>query len=229
MIHKATGEDPSTVEFRITFHSPFRVGTGGGDTQTDRALDPDNPLPASTVKGLMRDAARILLPVRPAPTESNPDRVHDHPLVDAVYGGRPAEGGRAVPSPWHWEDGELEAYPDQDGWDGTPVTQRVRIALTDGVVKKHALVVGDELWASSALVQIWLRGSLSAEHQELHRALLMWSAALMDGLGGDRRRGLGWASVHIPQADEKSLQVIRSAAAEMAGEATRATTTKEEL
>lgn len=229
MTNIAAGEDPSMVEFRITFHSPFRVGTGGGDAQTDRALDLENPLPASTVKGLMRDAARILLPVRPSPTKSDPNRVHDHPLVDAVYGGRPVAGGPAIPSPWHWEDGELEAYPGQDGPGDPPFRQRVRIALTDGVVKKHALLVGDELWASSALVQIWLRGALSAEHQAWHRALLMWSAVLLDGLGGDRRRGLGWASVHIPQADEESLRIVRAAEAELVAEVSSTTTTKEEL
>ena len=202
----------TTINFRIEFHTPFRVGTGGGDTQADQTLDDHNPLPASTIKGLMRQSARILLPPRPDPKDAS--RVHDHELVDAVFGGRPAAGGGAVDSPWHWEDGEVEAYKQRAD---SPKRQRVRIALKDGVVARHALVVGDELWASGASAEIWLRGTLAPADERLHVALLNWSATLMDGVGSDRRRGLGWCSVHLPQADAESLQLIRGHATQLAG------------
>ena len=72
------------LSFQVRFHGPFRVGTGHGREGVDAAIDPDDPLPASHLKGLMRASARKLL----LPADS---------LLDEVFG--PGETGATAPGP----------------------------------------------------------------------------------------------------------------------------------
>lgn len=65
----------------LAFHSAFRIGTGNADGTAHATIDRDTPVPASSLKGLMRASADRLLPYRPE-------------VVDAVFGtpGAPAHG-----------------------------------------------------------------------------------------------------------------------------------------
>ena len=53
------------MRFHITFHGPFRIATGAAADGLDDTFDPDNPLPASSLKGLMRAHAKNLLSIEP--------------------------------------------------------------------------------------------------------------------------------------------------------------------
>ena len=49
------------LEFTITFYAPFRVATGVAARGIDAPVDSNHPLPASSLKGVMRAAARDVL------------------------------------------------------------------------------------------------------------------------------------------------------------------------
>lgn len=77
----------------LTFHSAFRVGTGDADGTAHATIDRDDPVPASSLKGLMRASAERLLPYRPE-------------IVEAVF------GTPRRPSPWHWSPAQFDGPPD---------------------------------------------------------------------------------------------------------------------
>lgn len=167
---------PAALTFTITTYTPFRVATGSARAGADAVVDRHVPLPAATIKGLMRDAARSLL----GSTE------FDHPLILEVFGSRQPPSGDAG-SPWHWEDVSL------------PITSldiqprsRVRIDPHTGVAEAEALLVGEEVSATSGGIEIWASGAVPSPRLALHTALLLVSAALVEGLGSDRRAGHGW-------------------------------------
>lgn len=173
----------TTITLTITFNSPFRIATGSAGVSADQVIDRENPLPASSLKGVLRDGARQLLP----PIVRN-DGWDDHPLVSAVFG---APGSRQ--SPWHFSDGEIE---------DPRYKSRVRIAVGENRrVKPGAMFLGEELYASQATATITRVRPLSDEETRLHSALLHVASRLVDGIGADRRRGLGWVSVGTDSAD----------------------------
>ena len=156
------------MRYRVIFHGPFRVGTGRPDRGLDTTVDQQDPLPASSLKGLMRNTASQLL---------GPD----HPLVGDVFG-RPGNG-----SPWSWASAVFDEAP-------APGV-RARIAIgDDGVVEDEALLRAEHLWASEAIFTVDLLMSPPTRQAD-HELLLNASAAAVKSLGGDRNRGFGWVTV----------------------------------
>lgn len=174
----------TTITLTITFNTAFRIATGRAGEGADDVIDPDNPLPASSLKGVLRDAARQLFP----PKLTGDDEWRDHPLVNEVFGWRGSQQ-----SPWHFSDGEI---------DNPRYKSRVRIAVGENrKVEPGAMFVGEELYASTASATITRVRPLSDERTELHAALLHVASRLVDGIGADRRRGLGWVSVSTDSTD----------------------------
>ncbi|MCW2914725.1 MAG: hypothetical protein JWN52_2793 [Actinomycetia bacterium] len=180
----------------ITFHGPFRVATGSARAGLDITIDPDDLLPASSLKGVMRAAARQLLPGRPG-------------LVDEVFGGKPRVQARAQSSPWHWTGAEFGEEP--------PITTRARVSIdhATGTARRNHLLFGEEVWADTATFEITRRVPLALQDQRVHQVVLAASAAAVHALGADRRRGLGWVTLSPaePGIDDQllaELETLRS-------------------
>lgn len=169
----------------ITFHGPFRVATGTGRPGIDAAVDRDNLLPASTLKGIMRDSAERLLPGLPG-------------LVAAVF------GDTRHPTPWGWEAARFPApVGDPGGGQGGPggpvVVTRARVRLDEdsGAALRDHLLYAEDVWAHRAEFTVTQYGPLPETDGPpldlgAHLAVLACAAAGVHSLGADRRRGLGW-------------------------------------
>lgn len=162
-------ERPRELRVRIRFHGPFRIGTGTPRDGAHDIVDQGNPLPGSSLKGLMRASARHLLP-------------DADDLLDAVFG-----AGRR-PSPWHWDDADFLVAP--------LVTRRARIEVdrASGTAKRNALFVTEEQWSRGATFEVVPMAPLSPEQTADHLTVLACAAAGVHSLGADRRRGLGWVT-----------------------------------
>lgn len=181
------------LEFRVTFHAPFRVGTGTGGPGVDQTacrLDLDGRAlvaPASTVKGIMRaaavDLAEDLLPAV---------------LVDEVF------GARGQQSPWSWSGLTVPA-------ESVTTRQRTRIEICreTGTVARDMLAVAEELVINGTgaftVIRPGFLPPLEPEAGRRHRAVLRMAAGLVTGAGGTRRRGLGWISM-APAVDDVEAQ-----------------------
>ncbi|MEV6801905.1 RAMP superfamily CRISPR-associated protein [Micromonospora rifamycinica] len=168
-----------TLTFEISFHGPFRVATGRAGDGADSVIDWEVPLPASSIKGVMRSAARDLLKL---PT----------PVVEAVF------GAAWQPSPWSWSDATLTGG-DGGGAGAGPlrVRARARIQISEvtHTVVDGALAVGEEILADWAIFTVRRSGPVPADDLPRHEAVLTAAARAVTALGGDRRRGLGWVSI----------------------------------
>lgn len=152
----------------IQFHGPFRVATGTPRPGLNNVVDHDVPLPASSLKGVMRQSARILgVPVT---------------LADAVF------GTARIPSPWAWSNAVVEEVEHT-------VRARVAIDPETGAARTDFLAFGEEAWAPAATFEITRTGYLDPDTVENHLAVLACAAAGAHALGADRRRGLGWVSM----------------------------------
>lgn len=189
----------TTIKLTIRFNQPFRVSAGHGAGDVDDVIDRTNPLPATSLKGVLRDAARLLLP---GTTEG--DSYIDHPLVREVFGSR----GGHDPA-WHFSDATFDNAADDS------YRPRTRVSIDEHRrARPGALYVGEELHVTEATAEISQIGQIREEQKPRHLALLHLSARLVDGLGADRRRGLGWVSIST-EADEKEIHdmvntVVRS-------------------
>ncbi|MEU5524516.1 RAMP superfamily CRISPR-associated protein [Streptomyces sp. NPDC047860] len=156
----------------MTFHGPFRVSTGQGRPGIDATVDPENLLPASTLKGLMRRSAERLVPDLPD-------------LVRTVF------GSPRQPTAWSWKSAVFPEEPT------IAVRARVRIDEKTGAATRAHLMYGEEVWARTAEFSVTRHGllpeSLGPEMSEDdHLTVLACAAAGMHSIGADRRRGLGW-------------------------------------
>ena len=187
----------TVLEFRIDFHSAFRVAGAYARDGIDLAPDAEDPLPADSLKGVMRAAADTLL--GPAP------------LVAEVF------GRSGHPCAWAWTGAELA---DGRTWEhGT--RHRVAIDPVAHAARADMLVTAGQTWADHATFEIQRVAYLDADVEARHLALLRVSAGAVHGLGGWRRRGLGW--VHITPVDgavtaDDVAQVLGSRAAATAEE-----------
>jgi hypothetical protein len=165
----------TALNFTVTFHSPFRVGATYARDGVAAALDPDDPLPADHLKGVMRAAAGQLLADR------------DHPAILEVF------GSTRTPSPWSWS----HATPASDGtW---AISRRHRVKIDDdnhSALKDH-LVQAEQAWAPAARFTITRIGLIAPGglSEPAHVSLLRCAAAGVHGLGAWRRRGLGWVGI----------------------------------
>ena len=186
------------MKFEIVFHTPFRIASGqagdGSDTTVDRAA----LLPASSLKGVMRSAARDLLKF-------------PQPWVDTVFGSAQWQ------SPWGWSDASLS-----DEANIRPRT-RIRIEPETGTVAKGALLIADEVLASSAVFTIERTGWIKPGDEGTHETVLLAAARAVTAIGADRRRGSGWVTMTLVEP-RWSTAHLRAAAA-LAGTADPVTAT----
>ncbi|MBA8825287.1 CRISPR/Cas system CSM-associated protein Csm3 (group 7 of RAMP superfamily) [Saccharopolyspora lacisalsi] len=175
----------NTLEFRIAFHGPFRVSLGHADSGVDTTLDPADPLPATSLKGVMRATAFSLLG-------------QDSRAAREVF------GSGSQPSPWRWSRAHISA----DQWHGTRPAARVSIDEETHTAKSDMLAVAEEAGATSATFAITQHGHLDAEQFAAHRAILTIAAQATRSVGALRRRGLGWVSIQCTnhEPDEDSVR-----------------------
>lgn len=166
-----TDKLPDVLSFEITFLSPFRISTGEAAPGLDATIDPDNPLPATSLKGVMRATACTLLGERA-------------PIVDQVF------GSAEQPCPWHWSD----ARP-LGGWVPPSVTARLKIDTKTHTATRDMLALAEETYAPRAVFQIMATAHLEPAQLELHGIVLAVVARATRSLGAARRRGLGWVSL----------------------------------
>ncbi|WP_326794936.1 RAMP superfamily CRISPR-associated protein [Streptomyces sp. NBC_01808] len=180
----------------ITFHGPFRVATGRSRPGIDAAVDPDELLPASSLKGLMRDSAERLLPGAKG-------------IADAVF------GTARHPSAWAWEGASFPDPPPR-------IRVRAQVSLDEetGAAKHGHLLYGEEVWARAAEFTVYRHTRLPrVAGPELgesdHLTVLACAAAGVHALGGGRRRGLGWVTCtpREPAVDPELIDRFRLLAA----------------
>ncbi|MEI2776357.1 MAG: hypothetical protein V9G19_10385 [Tetrasphaera sp.] len=171
---------PSRCEFQVTFHSRFRVGGPYGIDGVDLSVDPQNPLPADHLKGVMRAAADSLAGSGFVPAS----------LVEDVF------GTVRNPCPWTW----LSAEADDGAYD---VTNRNRVCIhaATHAAAKDMLVTGAQAWTATATFAV--RQLDPVDEVERHLAILRLSARHTHHIGSWRRRGLGWVTI-APTADAPS-------------------------
>ncbi|MCX5400805.1 RAMP superfamily CRISPR-associated protein [Streptomyces sp. NBC_00102] len=174
----------------ITFHGPFRIATGTGRPGLDAVVDRDELVPATSLKGLMRNSAGELLPDLPQ-------------VVEAVF------GSPRHACPWSWEGAR---FPDAQP---PVVSTRARVALdgTTGAARRDHLMFGEEVWAKTAEFTVSRIGPLPRTDGppltvEDHLTVLACAAAGVHSLGGGRRRGLGWVACAPadPPLDEATVE-----------------------
>jgi CRISPR/Cas system CMR subunit Cmr4 (Cas7 group RAMP superfamily) len=178
----STGTE-DVIHLAVTVHTPFRVTTGSAGRGVDATVDPDNAFPASSLKGVMRAAARDLLGGLGTAQQGG-----DPALIREVLGDEQAEGAVRSGSPWHWEDAAFPTLKPQP-------RNRIRISESTGTVAPGALLIAEELPPAVGSVEIWRSGSVPPGRRLVHHALLRLSARLVDGIGSDRRAGSGWVSL----------------------------------
>jgi CRISPR/Cas system CSM-associated protein Csm3 (group 7 of RAMP superfamily) len=182
----------TVLGFTVTFHAAFRVGAAAARDGTQAPVDRDDPLPADHLKGIMRAVAVDLLGHR------------DHWAVGEVF------GTTTAPSPWSWSSAE----PSVGGeWE---FGSRHRVAIDSGThsARKDQLVRAEQAWTEEARFTVAQTGVLDSADEAIHILVLRCAAAGAHGLGGWRRRGLGWVGIApdapITAADVRALRAIAS-------------------
>jgi CRISPR/Cas system CSM-associated protein Csm3 (group 7 of RAMP superfamily) len=161
------------LRFVIDFLSPFRVSTGEAAAGVDATIDLRDPLPATSLKGVMRASAKQLLGEQAQ-------------LVGRVF------GDAERPCPWHWGD----ALPTGGRWAPKQITARVQIDKTSHTATRDMLALAEETTAARAEFVITRMGLV--DDVELHATVLAIAARGTRSLGAARRRGLGWVSITCP-------------------------------
>jgi CRISPR/Cas system CSM-associated protein Csm3 (group 7 of RAMP superfamily) len=179
------------MRFTITFHGPFRVAAGAASDGLNATYDAANPLPSSSLKGVMRASAKTTLGIQAR-------------LVNEIF------GDKTTPSPWWWSDAVLQSGPA-----GNPGPERIRTQLridpATFTAAATAVRTSGELWPPGARFEVRRRGEVPGERVALHEAVLAASARTITALGSDRRRGLGWVSVIPDQPwDDAQQQLLLS-------------------
>ncbi|WP_066913585.1 hypothetical protein [Millisia brevis] len=160
------------IGFTITFHTPFRVGTTSGRDGVDITVDREEPLGADHLKGLMRYAAQHVLDL---PAE----------VFGAVF------GSPGTPSPWAW----TAAAAPGGNWGELGAGHRIEIDEVTHAVREDHLVLGEYLHPTRAEFTVSRHRYLEPADVETHTVILRCAGAAVHGLGGWRRRGLGWVGI----------------------------------
>lgn len=158
------------LHFTITFHGPFHVASGQPVNGLDRPVDPSVPLPASSLKGLMKAEVTERLGL-------------DGHFVGQVF------GARGVQSPWAWSDARIE---------GQTVDRSARIRIEaggSGQADDQFLMLGQHVWSPRATFTVTQASWIEAERMDDHVLILTAAALSVTALGGGRRRGEGWVSI----------------------------------
>ena len=183
------------LSFSVTFHAPFRVGAAYARDGIHAAVDPEDALPADHLKGIMRAAAAQLF------------GGSEHPVVSAVF------GSRRAPSPWAWS----HATPlGQADW---TISRRHRVTIDEQThsARKDHLVLGEQAWAPRAgftVTRLGMIPGIDGLQETAHTTVLRCAAAGVHGLGGWRRRGLGWVGItsNAGPVTAEDIRLIRSLA-----------------
>lgn len=170
----------TTLGYRIEFRSPFRIATGDPGGGLDSRVDKDRPLPASTLKGLMRVAAERLVG-------------SDHRLIAEVFG---ASGDAGQ---WRWKHGQVADLR-------AGVRSRIAIDVKSRTVAYETLQRAEFLEASEATFEIEFDGPVREPSAD-HIALLDAAAQSTLSLGSDRNRGFGWVHVTGKGRDIDNMQL----------------------
>jgi CRISPR/Cas system CMR subunit Cmr4 (Cas7 group RAMP superfamily) len=182
------------VRFDIEFHTPFRVASGRAGDGSDTTVDTGALLPASSLKGVTRSAARDLLKFPKT-------------LVEAVF------GAARNPSPWAWSDAQV-----LDATGSLPAVRpraRIQIDAETHTVTRGALLIADEVLAARGQFSIDRTGWIDPADVSAHETVLLAATRAVTAVGGDRRRGLGW--VTITPVDPPWTPAHLQAAATLAG------------
>ena len=179
----------TVLGFTVSFHGPFRVGAAYSRDGVNAALDEGDPLPPDHLKGMMRAAAVSLL--------------GRHRAVAEVF------GSATAPSPWSWSSATLDGQAVRE-WS---ISRRHRVAIDRDrhAARKDHLVLGEQAWAPAARFEVCLAGLLDAVAlaEADHVLLLRCAAAAVHGLGGWRRRGLGWVGITPEDGQVSAADVTR--------------------
>lgn len=157
------------LTFEVNFHGPVRVGTGHAGHGLDELVDPGTVVPGSSLKGLMRAEAVMLLGA-------------GHELVRAVY------GTTRTPSGWHW--GDIVAVEDT-----VDTAARIRMDTDHGTAVDGALFLSEYHWPDLARFDVIRFAAIDPGERHQHELLLTASALSLRSIGGDRNRGFGWVDV----------------------------------
>jgi CRISPR/Cas system CSM-associated protein Csm3 (group 7 of RAMP superfamily) len=163
-----------TLKFAISLHTPFLVSSGQSGYGLDAISRADSPLPASSLKGVMRASAAEVLGLRPD-------------LVAAVFG----QAGTA--SGWAWTDATpRSAFVRQP-------RSRNRIDPQTGVARREALATVEEVWATSEPISFLIEQVGPISNPDAEVTILIAAAHAVTGLGSWRNRGAGAASLRIAE------------------------------
>lgn len=156
------------VRFEVRLHGPLRVGTGVAEPGVDDTIDPDDPVPGSSLKGIMRAAARDVLAIDPG-------------RITSVF------GKAGEPSPWSWSTlvlGDHQIRPRSQ----VHIDPDTGTALERGLLTREQLEAEEGSFSIDPLVR-------SSDVPEWHRWLLSLAAEAVVSMGAARHRGLGWVTI----------------------------------
>lgn len=177
------------MNFTISFFGPFRIATGHAGNGADDTVDPNNPLPGSSLKGLFRASAAALIG----------ETARGRELIDAIFGSK----GRG--SAWAWSKARLVGSA--AGLEPIP-RARVSILPETSTARDKSLLFAEELWPDSATFEVQPLAPLDSGVRERHEVLLAIAGRAIQALGADRRRGLGWVEVK-PATPELDVAIQR--------------------
>lgn len=178
MTNPTSEKPPNVLHFEITFLTPFRVSTGEAAPGVDATIDLENPLPATSLKGVMRATASKLLG-------------EEAPIIGQVF------GSDEHPCPWHWSD----ARPVGGQWADRSVTARLKIDPDTHTATRDMLVLAEEIFAPRAAFDIRVTERLEPDRLTLQCIVLAIAGRATRSLGAARRRGLGWVSLSCPAVE----------------------------
>ncbi|MBF6523066.1 RAMP superfamily protein [Nocardia farcinica] len=157
------------LRFRISFDAPIRVSTGRAGPGVDAAVDPTDPLPATSLKGVVRATATRLLGT-------------DHRLIEAVFGSPRRE------SAWEWSGARTETV-----W--TAPQRAARMQVVDHVAAHDMVALAEQVHTPAAIFTVTALADLPVPELDAHIGVLTIAATATRSLGAGRCRGTGW--VHI--------------------------------
>lgn len=162
-----------SLKFKVETHAPFFISSGVGAGTLDAVARKDSPLPASSLKGVMRAAATQVLQM---PSET----------VEAIFGKEGSAGA------WSWTDaGPTEDEPTE----AFTVGKRSRIRLSDaGTAQRESLAATEMYWANTkARPSFFVEQAMPIEQGLIngHLAVLIASARAATAVGAWRNRGMG--------------------------------------
>jgi len=184
-----------TLSFQISFRGPFRVGGASPDAGLDAPLDRDNPLPGSSLKGLMKARAAELVNALSLQDPSVGDP------IARIFGSSHQRGS------WEWTDAEFPVDPIPSASPHLRVGER-GVAVT-GMVRFE-----EHYWSKTAAFTVIPRPALARPGDA---PLIHAAACAVTTLGGSRRRGEGWVSIvrcdgtgtEIPWSAEDTERLIQ--------------------